>query len=110
MFLLDTNVVSELQEGDARARRTLRVAAWADGVDARIEPVPAGDGTIQELEIGVLLAERRDPGAGRACCGPGSTKPGAAGFGRPHPGQSTRPSPGGARACTCPIPAPCGTG
>jgi predicted nucleic acid-binding protein len=61
MYLLDTNVVSELRKvrlGKADAH----VARWADGVDA-------GDLylsviSLQELEIGVLLAERRDPAQG----------------------------------------------
>ncbi|MEY4882216.1 MAG: hypothetical protein RIS34_70 [Pseudomonadota bacterium] len=61
MYLLDTNVVSELRKvrlGKADAR----VAVWADSVEA-------GDLylsviTLQELEIGVLLAERRDPSQG----------------------------------------------
>jgi len=55
MFLLDTNVVSELR----RPRRTNpKVAAWVDSV-------PAGEMflssiTILELETGVLLLGRRD--------------------------------------------------
>jgi predicted nucleic acid-binding protein len=55
MFLIDTNVVSELR----RPRRTNpRVAAWADSV-------PPGEMflssiTILELETGVLLLGRRD--------------------------------------------------
>ena len=61
MYVLDTNVVSELRRirlGKADGH----VANWADSVDA-------GDLylsviTIQELEIGVLLAERRDPSQG----------------------------------------------
>lgn len=61
MFLLDTNVVSELRKVRL-GRADERVAKWADSVDA-------GDLylsviTIQELEIGVLLAERRDPAQG----------------------------------------------
>jgi len=61
MYLLDTNVVSELRKvrlGKADGH----VADWADSVDA-------GDLylsviTIQELELGVLLAEHRDPRQG----------------------------------------------
>lgn len=55
MFLLDTNVVSELR----RSRRTdPKVAAWADSV-------PPGEMflssiTILELETGALLLARRD--------------------------------------------------
>src|SRR3954452_10982227 len=57
MFLLDTNVISELRK--ARAGKADRnVTTW-------VETVPAGSLflsviVIQELEIGVLLAERRD--------------------------------------------------
>jgi len=61
MFLLDTNVVSELRKvrlGKADAH----VADWADGVDAADLYLSAI--TIQELEIGVLLAERHDPAQG----------------------------------------------
>jgi predicted nucleic acid-binding protein len=61
MFLLDTNVISELRK--ARAGKADRnVATW-------VQTVPAGGLflsviVIQELEIGVLLAERRDPTQG----------------------------------------------
>lgn len=58
MFLLDTNVVSELRKirlGKADAY----VAAWADSVDAT--DLYLSVITVQELETGVLLAERRDP-------------------------------------------------
>ena len=61
MYILDTNVVSELRKvrlGKADAR----VAGWADSVavtDLYLSVI-----TIQELEIGVLLAERRDPAQG----------------------------------------------
>jgi predicted nucleic acid-binding protein len=60
-FLLDTNVVSELRK-IRHGKADRRVAQWADGVDA-------GDlflsvVTVQEIEIGVLLAERRDPKQG----------------------------------------------
>lgn len=61
MFLLDTNVVSELRK--ARAGRADRsVVAWAAGASAASMFVSVV--TIQELEIGVLLAERRDPPQG----------------------------------------------
>lgn len=58
MYLLDTNVVSELRKirlGKADGH----VAAWADSMDAT--ELYLSVITIQELEIGVLLAERRDP-------------------------------------------------
>lgn len=61
MYLLDTNVVSELRKiRSGKADR--HVAAWADSMDAADLYLSAI--TIQELEIGVLLAERRDPSQG----------------------------------------------
>ena len=57
MFLLDTNVISELRKvrfGKADAR----VAVWADTVDSL--DLFLSVITIQELETGVLLTERRD--------------------------------------------------
>jgi len=61
MYLLDTNVVAELRKirlGKADGH----VAAWADSIDAA--DLYLSVITIQELEIGVLLAERRDPSQG----------------------------------------------
>lgn len=61
MYLLDTNVVSELRKihlGKANSH----VAAWADSVNA--SDLYLSVITIQELEIGILLAERRDPRQG----------------------------------------------
>ena len=60
-FLRDTNVVSELRK-IRLGKADSHVAAWADSVDA-------GDLylsviSIQELEIGILLPERRDPAQG----------------------------------------------
>ena len=61
MFLLDTNVVSELRK--VRLGKANRhVAKWADSVDAA--DLFLSVITIQELEMGVLLAERRDPSQG----------------------------------------------
>ena len=58
MFLLDTNVISELRKlGDGKA--DARVAAWISGRDAASFYVSAL--TLMELEIGVLRIERRDP-------------------------------------------------
>jgi toxin FitB len=57
MYLLDTNVVSELRKVHS-GRADSNVAKWADGVDASNLYLSAI--TVQELEIGVLLAERRD--------------------------------------------------
>ena len=58
MFLLDTNVISELRK-IRLGRADANVARWADSVDAFDLYVSAI--TVQELSIGVLLAERRDP-------------------------------------------------
>jgi predicted nucleic acid-binding protein len=61
MYLLDANVVSELRKvrvGKADAH----VADWADRIDA--SDLYLSVITIHELEIGVLLAERRDPSQG----------------------------------------------
>jgi len=61
MFLLDTNVVSELRKVRA-GRADARVAAWADSVDAA--DLYLSVISLRELEIGVRLAERRDPAQG----------------------------------------------
>lgn len=61
MLLLDTNVVSELRK--VRAGKADRhVAAWADRVDAA--DLYLSVISLQELEIGVLLAERKDAAQG----------------------------------------------
>lgn len=61
MYLLDTNVVSELRKVRL-GKADIHVADWADSIDAADLYLSAI--TIQELEIGVLLAERRDPSQG----------------------------------------------
>ena len=58
MYLLDTNVVSELRK-IRLGKADRHVAAWADRVDASDLYLSAI--SLQELEIGVLLIERRDP-------------------------------------------------
>ena len=61
MYLLDTNVVSELRK--IRLGKAARhVAKWADSLDAADLYISVI--TVQELEFGVLLAERRDPSQG----------------------------------------------
>ena len=61
MYELDTNVVSELRK-NRLGKADAHVAAWADSIDAADLYLSAI--TVQELEIGVLLAERRDPSQG----------------------------------------------
>ncbi|OHX36656.1 VapC toxin family PIN domain ribonuclease [Methylomonas sp. LWB] len=61
MYVLDTNVVSELRKvriGKADAN----VAAWADSVDAA--DLFLSVITVMELEFGVLSIERKDAGQG----------------------------------------------
>lgn len=59
MYLLDTNVLSELRKvGDGRANR--RVSAWIAGVDADSCFISAI--TLLELELGILMLERRGDG------------------------------------------------
>lgn len=61
MYLLDTNVVSELRK--VRAGKTdAGVAAWAMATPAAQLFISAV--TLHELEDGVLLAERSDPQKG----------------------------------------------
>jgi len=61
MFLLDTNVVSELRKvGSGKA--DARVVAWAQSVDAAALYLSAI--SLLELELGVLQIERLDPAQG----------------------------------------------
>lgn len=61
MYILDTNVISELRKiRSGKADRN--VAKWADSVaatDLYISSI-----TVLELELGVVLSERRDPTTG----------------------------------------------
>jgi toxin FitB len=61
MFVLDTNVVSELRKVKS-GKADRNVGAWAASVSAGVLYLSAV--TILELEIGVLLLERKDPPAG----------------------------------------------
>jgi len=61
MFVLDTNVVSELRK-IRLGRADAHVAQWADSVES--VDLYLSSITLQELEIGVLLAQRRDPAQG----------------------------------------------
>jgi toxin FitB len=63
MFLLDTNVVSELRK-ISLGRADIMVARWArrtDPGDFYISVI-----TVHELEVGILRLERRDAGQGAA--------------------------------------------
>lgn len=62
MFILDTNVVSELRKVRF-GRADANVARWAESVAASELYLSAI--SIQELSIGVLQVERRDPAQGR---------------------------------------------
>jgi len=57
MFVLDTNVVSELRKVRA-GKADPNLAAWAESIDASALFISAI--TIMELEMGVLSVERRD--------------------------------------------------
>ena len=62
MFLLDTNVISEMRKaGDGKADAS--VTTWLSGVDAANFYITAI--TLMELELGVLRVERRDPLQGK---------------------------------------------
>jgi toxin FitB len=61
MYLLDTNVVSELRKGKT-GKVDRNVSAWAKGVSAPTLFLSAI--SILELEIGILLIERRDRSQG----------------------------------------------
>ena len=62
MFLLDTNVFSELRKaGDGKA--DANVVAWLSSVDATTLYLSAI--IIMEIELGILRIERRDPAQGQ---------------------------------------------
>jgi hypothetical protein len=61
MFVLDTNVISELRKV-RQGKADANVSAWSQSVDAGDLFVSAI--TIMELELGVLSIERKDPAQG----------------------------------------------
>jgi hypothetical protein len=63
MFLLDTNVISELRKVRS-GRANNKVIHWADRVDAA--DLYLSIISVEELEIGVQLANRRDATQGHA--------------------------------------------
>jgi toxin FitB len=61
VYLLDTNVISELRKaGDGKA--DANVIAWLSGMDAATFYLSAV--TVMEIELGILRIERRDPAQG----------------------------------------------
>ena len=62
MFVLDTNVISELRQG--KPYQSAEVRAWAAGQPSSRLFLSAI--TILELEMGILALERRTPPQGRA--------------------------------------------
>lgn len=61
MYLLDTNVVSELRKAKS-GKADKQVVSWADGVSA--SSLFLSVISILELETGILLIERRDHAQG----------------------------------------------
>ncbi len=61
MFLLDTNVLSELRKASA-GKADPHVVAWLSAQDAASFYISSV--TLMELDLGILLLERRDPGQG----------------------------------------------
>ena len=61
MYLLDTNVISELRKANS-GKANQNVVLWAQGVAASSLYISVI--TILELETGVLLRERKDPAQG----------------------------------------------
>jgi predicted nucleic acid-binding protein len=61
MFILDTNVVSELRKVRT-GKADPQVVIWADSVDAKTLFISAI--TILEIEIGILQIERKDTAQG----------------------------------------------
>ncbi len=62
MYLLDTNVLSELRKVQAR-KADKHVTQWAASVDASALFVSSI--SLMELELGVLAMERKDPAQGQ---------------------------------------------
>jgi predicted nucleic acid-binding protein len=61
MYLLDTNVISELRKGKS-SKADKNVVAWANTVPATRLFLSVI--TVLEIETGILLLERRDPAQG----------------------------------------------
>lgn len=61
MFLLDTNVISELRKAGA-GKADPHVVSWLSAQDAASFYISSI--TLMELDLGILLVERRDSGQG----------------------------------------------
>jgi predicted nucleic acid-binding protein len=61
MYLLDTNVISELRKAKS-GKSNKNVIAWAETISP--SSLYLSVITVLELEIGILLVERRDPAQG----------------------------------------------
>ncbi len=61
MYLLDTNVISELRKAGS-GKADPRVVSWLSEQDAASLFISAV--TLMELDLGILLVERRDPAQG----------------------------------------------
>jgi predicted nucleic acid-binding protein len=61
MYLLDTNVISELRKAKSK-KANKNVIAWAKKVSSSNLYISVI--TVLEIELGVLLVERRDPAQG----------------------------------------------
>lgn len=59
MFIIDTNVVSELRKRDRADRNVLRWAEQADPASFHLSCI-----TLLEIKYGALLIQRRDPAQG----------------------------------------------
>jgi len=62
MFMLDTNVLSELRKAGG-GKADPNVVSWLSSKDAASLYISAV--TLMELDLGILLMERRDPAQGR---------------------------------------------
>lgn len=61
MYLLDTNVISELRKAKS-GKANQNVLKWANGVSAASMFISVI--TVLEIETGILLIERKDPAQG----------------------------------------------
>lgn len=103
MYLLDTNVVSELRKARS-GKADARVVQWAEARPPSWLFLSAV--TVLELETGVLQIERRDADQGSACANGWNDR-----CSRRLPAAScpsTPKSPAAARACMCRTVAPSG--